>query len=103
MHRALALLSQALEYALTPVVSGFLASVSYFTHARSALLYGLTESKPLRGGCRINAANEQTLCVRRTAVALDDAGSVGLRATSPEIDEEGTWPTLIISGPTPGR
>ena len=44
-----AFLKQALEYVLTRIVSGFLASVSYFTHARSARLYGPTESKAAPG------------------------------------------------------
>jgi hypothetical protein len=40
---------QALEYVLTRIVSSSLASVSYFTHARSARFYGLTESKAAPG------------------------------------------------------
>jgi hypothetical protein len=37
--------------------------------------------------------------VGRPPLRSTDAGSGGLRATSPKMDEEGTWTTLTISGP----
>ena len=104
MHRAFTLSSSERSNTYDAYVSCFLGSVSYFTHARRAQLYGLTESKAASGRMPdkcyrrsdpLRPASRR--CARRTRRAA--ACEVAL----PRMDEEETWTTLIISGPTPGR